>query len=66
MYMFRGYHSLPNAGTENTPQWMKMPNFASLYHSGSRYVPSDGQSGWNAPAATVSSTLFRIRARSPS
>ena len=21
MYMFRGYHSLPNAGTLNTPQW---------------------------------------------
>lgn len=21
MYMFRGYHSLPNAGTLKTPQW---------------------------------------------
>ena len=28
MYMLRGYHSLSNAGTLYTPQWMKMQNFA--------------------------------------
>lgn len=32
--MLREYHSLPNAGTENTPQWMKMPNLALSYHAG--------------------------------
>jgi len=33
-YMWRGYHSLPKAGTLYTPQWMKIPNLASRYHSG--------------------------------
>ena len=33
-YMLRGYHSLPKAGTAYTPQWMKMPNLPSTYHSG--------------------------------
>ncbi|TNN88003.1 hypothetical protein EYF80_001584 [Liparis tanakae] len=28
-------HSLPNPGTENTPQWTKMPTLASSYHEGS-------------------------------
>ena len=27
-------HSEPKLGTENTPQWMKIPNLASSYHWG--------------------------------
>jgi len=27
-------HSLPNAGTEYTPQWMNTPNLAWSYHAG--------------------------------
>ncbi len=41
VYICRGYHSLPNAGTAYTPQWMKMPNVASLYQSGTWYFCSD-------------------------
>ena len=32
--MLREYHSFAKAGTEYTPQWMKMPNLASRNHSG--------------------------------
>ncbi len=49
IYMRRGYHSLPNAGTLYTPQWMKMPNFASRYHRGGAYCESDAQLSLNLP-----------------
>src|SRR5512138_193439 len=45
--MFRGYHSLSNAGTAYTPQWMKMPNLASSNHAGTRYCLSESQVGSN-------------------
>ena len=38
-------HSLPKLGTENTPQWMKIPNFTWSYHSGSGRESIDGQLG---------------------
>ena len=43
MYMLRGYHSLENAGTLYTPQWIKMPNYAFWYHPGTRYCDRDSQ-----------------------
>lgn len=38
-------HSLPKLGTENTPQWMKIPNLAWSYHSGSGRESIDFQFG---------------------
>src|SRR5664280_1926647 len=34
VYMYRSYHSLWYAATENSPQCMVMPNFASMNHCG--------------------------------
>ncbi len=48
--MLRGYHSFSAAGTEYTPQWMKMPNFASLYHCGCWYFISVAQSARYGPS----------------
>src|SRR5712692_5779532 len=56
--MLRGYHSLPKAGTAYTPQWMKMPNLASRYHSGTVYFSSDSHEAWNGPRETTCSMLF--------
>src|SRR5262245_11776582 len=62
--MLRGYHSLPKAGTEYTPQWMKIPNFASRYHSGTRYpASSDSHVARYGPAAIAWSTAARVPAR---
>jgi len=55
--MFLGYHSLPKAGTEYTPQWMKMPNLASRYHSGTEYCSSEAQVGSNGPAGASIATM---------
>jgi len=38
-------HSLPNAGTEYTPQWMNTPNLAWSYHVGSGLASRLVQSG---------------------
>lgn len=38
-------HSLPKLGTENTPQWMKTPNFASSNQPGSGRASSESQVG---------------------
>src|SRR4051794_24256838 len=44
------YHSAyspcgANAGTEYTPQWMKMPNFASVHQAGVGRLSTEAQSG---------------------
>src|SRR5512134_909270 len=54
--MLRGYHSLPKAGTEYTPQWMKIPNLASWYQAGTSNVASESHSGRNGPRAATSLT----------
>src|SRR5215218_4330011 len=54
--MVREYHSLRKAGTEYTPQWRKMPSFASWYHRGGVYRCRDSQVGSNGPRLTTSST----------
>lgn len=38
-------HSLPKLGTENTPQWMKTPNFASSNQAGSGRASNEPQVG---------------------
>lgn len=38
-------HSLPNAGTEYTPQWMNTPNLAWSYHAGNGLASRLIQSG---------------------
>ena len=38
-------HSLPKLGTENTPQWMKMPNLAWSNQAGSWRASRDSQVG---------------------
>ena len=58
--MLRGYHSLPKAGREYSPQWTKMPNLPSRYHAGASWRSSEGQSAANGPAATAVSTVFRM------
>jgi hypothetical protein len=45
---------------------MKIPNFASLYHSGSAYCCRLPQSARNLPDSFTSSTCFRISLRAPS
>jgi hypothetical protein len=65
-YMFRGYHSLPNAGTEYAPQWMKIPNFASSYHGGTSYFCRDSHSGRYGPSWSTLSTSSKRAAHSPS
>ena len=35
-----------NPGTENTPQWRKIPIFASSYQEGSGLLSNDAQLGW--------------------
>src|SRR6266568_2807532 len=60
--MLRGYHSLPKAGTEYTPQWMKIPNFASWYHCGTRNRESDVHAGANGPRAATASTRRTVSA----
>src|ERR1700736_4066248 len=42
---------------------MKIPNFASLYHSGASNFWSDSQSARYGPSRSVLSTLFRTAAR---
>ena len=45
MYMLRGYHSLSASGTQNAPQWMKMPRLFSRKNGGIRNAASDSHSG---------------------
>src|ERR1700680_385073 len=45
---------------------MKMPNLASLYHSGTWYFSRDSQSGRNGPWCATRSTSLRIVVRGPS
>src|SRR6266436_1780006 len=45
---------------------MKMPNFASLYHSGTSYLSKDSQSGRNGPSRPARSTSFKRAARGSS
>lgn len=46
-------HSLPKLGTEKTPQWMKTPNLAWSYHSGSGLESIDFQFGSYLTAVSV-------------
>lgn len=53
-------HSLPKLGTEKTPQWMKMPNLAWSYHSGSGLESIESQFGsYLAPAEPSNSADSR-------
>src|SRR5437879_7096922 len=45
---------------------MKMPIFASLYHSGTLYVCSDSHSFRNGPSVLTLSTCFRMALRDES
>src|SRR5579864_5577595 len=45
---------------------MKIPNFASLYQSGTLYSRNDCQSARNGPSWTTVLTRFKIAARSES
>src|ERR1700730_8285305 len=45
---------------------MKMPNFASLYHSGTSYFWRDSQWGRKGPCGPARSTSVRIAARGAS
>src|ERR1700722_19747288 len=58
-YMLREYHSFPNAGTEYTPQWRKMPNFASRNQSGARYWASESQVAWKGALRLVGAVSAR-------
>src|SRR5580698_367134 len=42
---------------------MKMPNFASRYHSGAWYFANDCQSGWNGPSVDSRSTVAKRASR---
>ncbi len=49
MYMYLGYHSLPNAGTEYTPQWIKIPNLEVVNHDGTLYFFNELQVALKGP-----------------
>lgn len=61
-------HSLPKLGTEKTPQWMKMPNFAWSYQPGSGRESMDSQVGWYllwTPLSSGSSSSARTAGKAP-
>src|SRR5688572_4143844 len=70
------YHSaysplVANAGTEYTPQWMKIPNFASRHHCGVGRLSMDCQSGVKrcalaADAAHSRTSIANLRIVTPS
>lgn len=58
-------HSLPKLGTENTPQWMKIPNLAWSYQSGRGLESIESQFGsYLARAEATNSTGSRTLAAS--
>src|SRR3954471_8258654 len=67
------YHSAyspfgAKAGTEYTPQWMKIPNLASVHHAGVGRLSTDAQSGATVcavapPQATQKKSINKGRMR---
>ncbi len=44
-YTSKTYHSDPNDGTLNTPQWINIPTLLSSYHVGNERLSNEAQSG---------------------
>ena len=61
-HVFQEYqnHSDPKLGTENTPQWIKIPNLASSYQSGSGCVSNESRVGLYLPATTVNNNMATV------
>src|SRR5690349_12692961 len=64
------YHSAyspldANAGTEYTPQWMKMPNLASLHHAGVGRLSTDSQVGSYRFVDVAASSALATSAEAP-